>query len=276
MRCTRLADSIDGTCDHATVTTNMKLPREYSVFLPIRRGMQGRSVRLVQEWLHLHDHCVAIDGDYGAATEAMVRKFQTSAKLHPTGVIDEDTMASLLRPILTATRQLSTTAETYAQRVLAAARQHLRQQPRSIGHNQGPWVRLYLQGLETASDHWNVAFVSYMLDHADENIPPSPRRLPNTMDMQVIATDAIAANRFVPGSLVAEDASIRAEIPPGSIFLRRSEGSSDAWSHCGVVTAFMSEYVETIEVSLHDGTSANGSNVCRRFRSYSNLDFVRM
>lgn len=254
----------------------MKLPREYSVFLPIRRGMQGRSVRLVQEWLHLQDHSVAIDGEFGAATEAMIRKYQTSAKLHPTGVVDDNTMAALLRPIIAATRPLATTAVTYAQRVLAAARQHLRQQPRSIGHNQGPWVRLYQQGLETAAGQWNVAFVSYLLDHADEDLPAAPRRLPHTTDLHVIATEAISRNRFVPGTLVAEDASIRAEMPAGSIFLRRRDDKSDAWSHCGIVTAFMSEYIETIEVSVHDGAAADGAATCKRFRSYANLDFVRM
>lgn len=255
----------------------MKLPNEYSVFLPLRRGMQGRTVRLVQEWLYLHDHGTTVDGTYGVATEATVRRFQTSQKLQPSGIVDEATMQALVQPIVMATFSLTTTAETYPQRVIAAARQHLHQRPRAIGGGQyGPWIRLYTGGDQGPDVQWHASFVSYLLDQAAEGAPAPPLRPAPAHTVMALATDAIRKDLFIPGRLVAEDPLVRSQLRPGFLFLRRHPRRDDAWTHCGVVTAGMPEYIETIEAAVHDGTPPVGTDVARRFRSYDTVDFIRL
>lgn len=254
----------------------MKLPKECSVFLPIKRGMQGRSVRLIQEWLSLHDHATTIDGDFGPATEAVVRRFQTSSRIHPTGQIDEATMKALLWPMMSATQPLTTTAETLSQRIVAAARQHLKHRPRSVGGTQhGPWIRLYTGGAEGPDVPWGVTFVSYLFDHAAEGLSERPQQ-GWSHDINELAADAIRRGLFVPGGVALEDESIKAGLRPGSVFLRRHAERGDAWIHCGIVTAFLADYVETIEVAVNDPGRLEGADVTRRFRGYANLDFVKV
>lgn len=255
----------------------MKLPKECSVFLPIKRGMQGRSVRLIQEWLSLHDHGTTIDGDYGPATEAVVRRFQTFSQIHPTGLVDEATMKALLLPMMSATKQLATTAETLSQRVLAAARQHLKQHPRGLGGaHDGPWIRLYTGGAEGPDVHWNAAFVSYLLDQATEGLPADVRPLDKHDTVTAMAAAAIRRGIFVPGKVALEDKTIMAELRPGNIFLRRHPDRDDAWIHCGIVTAFLADYIETIEVAVDEAGRLPGNEVARRFRGYRHLDFVKV
>ena len=247
------------------------------MFLPINRGMQGRSVLLVQEWLCLHDHGTTMDGDYGPATEATVRRFQTSVKLHPSGIVDEATMQALVRPIVVATRALTTTAETYAQRVLAAARQHLQQRPRSIGRGQsGPWIRLYQGDNHGPETNWSTSFVLYVLDQAAEGLPNPTARPSVPHNATALAANAIRNNMFLPGRLLSQDTSARSELRPGCLFLRRHHSRDDAWTHCGIVTATMPEYIETIEAATHDAGSHSGTDVSRRFRSFEHIDFVRL
>lgn len=41
-----------------------------------KKGMKGKKVGLIQEWLCLHGYHIVIDGDFGDATETAVRQFQ--------------------------------------------------------------------------------------------------------------------------------------------------------------------------------------------------------
>jgi len=255
----------------------MKLPKECSVFLPIKRGMQGRSVRLIQEWLCLHDHGTMIDGEYGPATEAAVRRFQTFSHIHPTGLVDEATMKALLLPMMSATKPLATTAETLSQRVLAAARQHHKQRPRALrGVQDGPWIRLYTGGSEGPDVHWNAAFVSYLLDQATEGLPDEVRSFDTFDTVTALVTAAIRRGVFVPGTVALEDKTIMADLRPGNIVVRRHPERDDAWTHCGIVAAFLPAYIETIEVAVDDAGRSSGVEVTRRFRGYSHLDFVKV
>ena len=44
----------------------------------VKKGMRGPGVKAVQEWLTLHRFGLAIDGDFGSATETAVKAFQTA------------------------------------------------------------------------------------------------------------------------------------------------------------------------------------------------------
>jgi peptidoglycan hydrolase-like protein with peptidoglycan-binding domain len=52
----------------------------------IRRGMGGQHVRLVQGWLGLDGFHVAVDGEFGPATQRAVREFQRASELPDSGV----------------------------------------------------------------------------------------------------------------------------------------------------------------------------------------------
>lgn len=41
-----------------------------------KRGKRGKGVKRVQEWLTLQDFGVNPDGDFGAATETALKRFQ--------------------------------------------------------------------------------------------------------------------------------------------------------------------------------------------------------
>lgn len=63
---------------------------------PVRRGEQSERVRLVQKLLVRAGRRVAVDGDFGAATETAVRHFQVAHKLPADGVVGRRTIDSLL------------------------------------------------------------------------------------------------------------------------------------------------------------------------------------
>ena len=70
----------------------------------IRRGQTGARVRRVQALL-IYFHGIScgpdgVDGDFGANTEAAVRKFQAASGLTEDGIVGDDTAAALLEVTL--------------------------------------------------------------------------------------------------------------------------------------------------------------------------------
>jgi putative chitinase len=61
----------------------------------LRRGLKGSQVVDLQELLRKKGYLVAIDGDFGPATETIVRQFQKSKKLEPDGIVGPKTWAAL-------------------------------------------------------------------------------------------------------------------------------------------------------------------------------------
>jgi hypothetical protein len=68
----------------------------------LRRGAKGDLVVRAQEHLRGAGHAIAVDGDYGPATETAVRSFQSSQGLAATGVLDGATWPALVRQPLAA------------------------------------------------------------------------------------------------------------------------------------------------------------------------------
>lgn len=253
----------------------MQLPKEYTVKLPLERGSKGAGVKLLQEWLCLNDCKLTIDGAFGAATAATVRKFQTKSRLAATGIVDEVTWNTLLLPLRNATRTLTTTAETYAQRVVAAARQHLKSHPMEIGgQNSGPWVRLYMNGKEGADWPWCAGFVTYVLSQASEGTKVDRNPLKPTASCDILGSQAKDKGILLTEKEIAKDAAKRALLRPGSIFLVRSAKSATDYLHTGFVTAAHDEYFETIEGNTNDAGDREGYEVCKRMRGYGNKDFI--
>lgn len=253
----------------------MKIPSEYSMLLPMQRGAKGENVHLVQEWLSLNGVQLRADGDFGPATEASIRKFQTKAKLQPTGIVDEYTLRALIAPLNRACKPLTTTAETYSQRVVAAARNHLREHPREIGgQNKGPWVRLYTNGKEGAAYPWCAALVSYLLGQAAESMKHPVMPIKGSLSCDELANQAKAAEKFVTEDQLREGARPYSELVPGTIFLVRNKAKANDWMHTGIVTGVMNEYFETIEGNTNDDGDREGYEVCRRLRGFGQMDFI--
>lgn len=253
----------------------MKIPSEYTMLLPLQRGSKGNEVHLVQEWLSLNGVQLRADGDFGPATEASVRKFQTKVKLQPTGVVDEYTLRALIAPLNRACKPLTTTAETFSQRVVAAARNHLREHPREIGgQNKGPWVRLYTHGKEGAAYPWCAAFVTYLLQQAAESMRLPSMPIKGSLSCDELASQAKAADRFISDDDIKNGDRSRTELVPGTIFLVRNKKNANDWLHTGIVTGVMNEYFETIEGNTNDDGDREGYEVCRRLRGFGHMDFI--
>jgi len=98
-----------------------------------RRGDSGGKVKLIQEWLSLHDLGLVVDGSFGPASEAAVKAFQTQNLLPADGVVTATTFALLAKPMTDALRPIAMAGSALGDRVAAYARQHLAQQPRELG-----------------------------------------------------------------------------------------------------------------------------------------------
>ncbi|MBI2794957.1 MAG: peptidoglycan-binding protein [Ignavibacteria bacterium] len=255
----------------------MKVPSEYEIILPLKSGSKGRDVRIAQEWLCLHDCHIPIDGYFAPATEAAVRKFQTKIRLPASGIIDELTFRALIAPITRACRQLDTTAEMFSQRVVAAARQHLKEHPREIGGQHfGPWVRLYTRGKEGSHAEWSSGFVSTLILQAQEGLKNVPNAIQGSLSCTGLAQQAQSLDMFVTERLVADGIVKHSDLGPGTVFLQRSSESHTEWMHTGIVVVFHPEFMETIEGNSQYEEGSEGYEVCRMLRGYKNIDFIKL
>lgn len=254
----------------------MRIPNEYSVELPVKRGQKNsKDVKLVQEWLTLHGISVRVDGDFGPATEAAVRKFQTKNKLRQLGYVDELTFRALMSPITRVCAVLPTTASDVSARVVAAARVHLREHPREVGgSNMGPWVRLYTKGKQGPDWPWCAAFVTYLINQGKETLKPKPTTIEGSVSCDELARQAKALDKFVAEADIKSGTVDRSVLVPGTIFLVRNPKNAEDWTHTGVVTAFHTEYLDTIEGNTNDAGDREGYEVCKRTRGYKNMDFI--
>jgi hypothetical protein len=249
----------------------------------LRRGGRGDNVRLVQEWLCLHEFGVMIDGQFGYATEQAVKDFQGSTGVLPvTGEVDPQTFAQLTRPMGEAMRRIDPpSGATFGQMTAAFALQHLRNHAREVGgQNRGPWVRLYLHGdqrprdpqLPAGADAWCAGFVSTMLAQAANALETAPPLEYHT-NCTRLGEEARKQGRLIPGERAIRDLS---KVPTGSLLLLRHKGSKSRWHHTGVVTQALPKFARTIEGNSAYSTDDNpsGHAVVRQMRSYGNLDFV--
>lgn len=231
---------------------------------PLRKGDKNGQVKLVQEWLSLHNEGVAIDGDFGSATETAVKEFQAKVRLPETGVVDSSTFKQLIAPMTKTLVEIPIDGRSLGELVLAYAQQHLKQHPREIGgQNCGPWVRLYMDGNEGQAWAWCAGFTCFCLKQACDTLK---QKLPITHSF---SCDELAAFAKAKGRLVGKNA-----IGPGSFFLVRR--TSTDWTHTGIVVSLGDETFKTIEGNTNDNSSREGYEVCGRTRSYAKIDFIRI
>ena len=221
---------------------------EYRFPGELSRGAQGRKVKLAQEWLTLSGINLNADGDYGPATERAVERYQATHGLTSTGRIDANSWTALILPILRANSSLPAGEQTLGELVIDYASQHLAENPREIGHNKGPWVRMYMNGLEGP---WCAGFVFYCINQACRTMAVT-HPLRTTFSCDRLAERGKRLNLFVSENHVASLSASEREtfLPPGTIFLRRKTPTD--WTHTGLVVRADEETLETIERNTND------------------------
>lgn len=56
--------------------------------IPLRKGMSGHDVKILQDFLERTGYATSVDGEYGAGTVKSVKKFETDQQIDPDGVVD--------------------------------------------------------------------------------------------------------------------------------------------------------------------------------------------
>jgi hypothetical protein len=244
-----------------------RLRKEAALGGPLGKGSRGAKVRLAQELLCLHDRKVAVDGRFGAATEAAVLAFQDGAGLPATGTVDRATIDALAQPLLRAIVPDAHPAPTLSAQVVRVARRHLAEHPLEVGgQNRGPWVRLYMAGNQGESWPWCAGFVSYVIGQACRDLGMA-RPVAGTFSCDLLALDGQRKHLFVAAGPAAEP-------QPGWIFLRKRAAGD--WDHAGLVAASERAAFLTIEGNTNDAGSREGYEVCSRSRPQGRYDFVRI
>ncbi|OAI03761.1 peptidoglycan-binding protein [Methylomonas methanica] len=231
---------------------------------PLQKGDKKGQVKLIQEWLYLHDEKIAIDNNFGSATDTAVRDFQAKNSLPVNGIVDQITFDALISPITKALAPIPANGKSLGELVVAYARQHLAQHPLEVGgQNSGPWVRLYMNGNEGEEWAWCAGFTCFCLKQACDTLN-RPLPFKTTFSCDSLAAFAKEKGVFVSDS----DAS------PGSFFLVRRTDTD--WTHTGIVTEVIGDVIRTIEGNTNDQGSREGFEVCARTRGIKKMDFVKI
>jgi peptidoglycan hydrolase-like protein with peptidoglycan-binding domain len=238
-------------------------------------GDNGPKVKIIQEWLCLHDQQIRPDGDFGHATEYALRQFQKALGMSETGVVDEAVFNALILPILRVLTPLKRDSKTLSDLILAYAQRHLAEKPREVGgENCGPWVRLYMKGNQGKVWPWCAGFACFILGQAVSSmglaLPVEP-----SFKCDNLGEDARSQGLLVTAEDLAEGSPPKSGMPQGSFFLRRNS-SDKSWVHTGLVMEFADEIFKTIEGNTNDDGSANGYEVLRQVHSYRGYDFIRI
>lgn len=208
----------------------------------LKRGDKGAGVHLLQEYLCLAGHVVAIDGDYGPATAAAVQKAGGVAKV-------EATFGKGVAQAANATGSILEVARVYL--LLGACEVG--------GNNHGPWVRQVCDGVE--GEAWCGYAVRTWARQAQH--PWAERVSPSC--------DVTAQRAQADGRLVSQARA-------GDIFLRYTLLSSGVrdYSHMGVVESTGRDYVRVISGNSNTAGGREGIEVCRATYGLARLMFVRM
>ncbi len=239
--------------------------KDLQLLKPLRKGDKQGQVKLVQEWLCLNGHHVAVDGDFGPASESAVKDFQKKGGSNaPTGVVDNATFERLVAPMKAVLVPIPGGGRSLGDMVVAYAQQHLAQHPLEIGgQNKGPWVRLYMDGNEGTPWAWCAGFACFCLKQACETLG-QPLPIATSFSCDSLASSAKGKSRF----------GDKSKARPGSFFLVRNTPTD--WIHTGIVVSAAAETCRTIEGNTNDDGSREGYEVCARTRGFGSLDFVQI
>lgn len=241
----------------------------------IAKGASGGDARRAQEWLCLHRfHTprfrvgITVDGKFGPATEAAVKKFQKASKLEVTGKVDKATWGALVAPMVRAFGEIKVSRRADLRKtVLYLANRFLKEHPTELRGNRGPWVRAFMKGNDGANWAWCDGFVSTILDHAcnhvgdkmDKHIPWS---WSCTKTRRYAESGKYACSWIDPEDVEADPS----QVLPGDLMLVVKPGSSNA-RHIGVIVEVEGKLLHTVEGNTNDEGSREGYEVAQLIRN---------
>jgi hypothetical protein len=247
---------------------------ETELLSALGKGSSGPDVKRTQEWLTLSGFGVAIDGQFGPATELAVEKYQSSLGLPADGTVTPELFDRLVAPLKAALAVIAPAGRSLGALTLAYAQQHLAQRPREVGgNNMGPWVRVYMGGNEGQRWPWCAGFACFCLGQAAQSLGAAMPITPSYSCTQ-LAERAKTAGLFIEGSAASPQG-----LTPGCFFLLR--GTSEPWHHVGIVQAIAPGAFTTVEGNSNENGSADGYEVCSNVRGWvdaagSPRDFVQI
>lgn len=249
------------------------IQRELSLAQPVKKGDEGEDVRKVQEWLCLRDFRVSVDGAFGEVTEHTLELFQASQGLLQDGVAGTRTFDALVLPMRLALAPVGVREVSLGQMICLVAKAHLSARPVEVGaDNRGPWVRLYMRGHEGPDYRWCAGFVSFCMAQAcallGQALP-----IPGSFGCDELVGQAKGAACFVPNA-----GNKAPDLKVGSLFVQRKRKGPIDYTHVGIVVEVTSRGAfRTIEGNTNDEGSANGHEVCARWRGYNAFrDFIAL
>ena len=248
---------------------------EIELLTPVGPGDKGSDVERVQEWLTLTGFGLKIDGQFGPATEVAVKAYQTSIGQDPGGIVTPALFDLLVAPMKTALAPIAAAGRSLGALTVAYAEQHLQQRPREVGGNNcGPWVRLYMGGNQGDSWPWCAGFTCFCQKQAAQALN-LPLPIKASYSCSQLGDRARAAGLLIDGSNVVSRTQL---LTPGSFFLVR--GSSEEWSHIGIVKTITDETFVTVEGNSNEDGSRDGYEVCSNTRGWTDSagtprDFIR-
>ena len=240
----------------------------------VGEGTRGRKARRIQEWLSIQGFRTSIDEEFGPATERALQCFQRARGLPDTGQVDEKTWNALVAPMIRALSRCAAGA-SFGDTVERVAKQHLREHPIELGGaNCGPWVRAYMDGNQGRAWAWCAGFVTFVLNQAAA-IHGVSMPVEGSFSCDLLASQAKAEQRFVSERSINSAAGKWSESELGAccVFLvRRTSGD---WTHTGFAFDYRPDGTfATIEGNTNDEGSREGFEVCERFRSRKDKDFI--
>lgn len=122
------------------VKSELTLDKTYAL------GDKGPKVKIIQEWLCLHEQQIRPDGDFGPATDYALRQFQKALGMPENGLVDEATFNALILPMLLVLTPLEVGSQTLNDLMVAYAQKHLAEKPREVGGELRPLGKVVHEG----------------------------------------------------------------------------------------------------------------------------------
>lgn len=255
-----------------------KVQAELAWVRDCRLGDKGPEVKRVQEWLNFHQHACAVDSDFGPATLRAVREYQADLGLSADGVVNQALFAQLSSPLRQALQAPPppANAASLGAWVRCVAEQHLAQRPLELGGpNRGPWVRVYMDGVEGDAAYWCAGFVTFVMKQASY-LSGLPMPVAGTVGCDELSAQARHAGCFISGAELMRSGPPAMGDPRAWIFLSVSASNASDWVHTGFACDFDLGSFKSIEGNADSAGSRNGYEVCSRSRGLHLRDFIRL
>ncbi len=242
-----------------------------------RNGSQNTSkdVKMIQSWLCIQElnfpgsgTYTSVDGDFGPATEKVVKRFQVLKGLSNTGIVSQNLFDILSAPLKTAF-ETPLAGTDLRSLIVEAANNQLMQRPIELNingeGNMGPWVRSYMDGHQGEDFLWCAGFVQTILDLAFSALGKEfTKAMPKTYDCDVIGNEGLRLNSLIRRNDYLMDPF---KVKKGDVFLLRK--SMRNWTHTGIIVNIGRETFTTIEGNAdRDGSTNNGVAVYLRERNF--------